>query len=78
MTKLILEFNTGIKKRGKDNRTSLYFAAERDGWAEVTKLLLEDNAGIKERDKNNQANVNHSAGQHRSARMAKPNCCADL
>ena len=50
MTKMLLEFHIVIKTNSKDSRTTLYLAAERSGWTEVTKLLLEDNGDIKAND----------------------------
>ena len=75
ITKMLLQYNTGIETSDKDSQASLYLAAERSGWTQVIKLLLEDNAGIKSRDKNNQAYINHSAEQHHRGRLAKCNSC---
>ena len=50
ITKLLLQYNTGIETSDKDSQATLYVAVERNGWTEVTKLILEDDAGIKARD----------------------------
>ena len=47
ITKLLLQYNTGIETSDKDSQATLYLAVERSGWTQVIKLLLEDNAGIK-------------------------------